>query len=555
MRSIKTMGYFPFLFFVLNVCASAAHADSENWQAHWAIPPGYFLEVDSTGYSVPVAIAMVPNPGSAPDSPIYYVAELGGRIAVVRNDRQVETFADGFYTLNRSAEMPDLGGVIGLTGLCLDKDTGYLFATYVHDVEGGRYNGITRFATNPDTFSLRPTETFDIHKPFMLGESEFTRLPFGHQIGQCQIIDNKLYVGIGDGELTHRSRSAQSSFGKIMWMQFDGSPVAESNILDHGALTQAPDANSLANYLFSSGLRNPFGQTQVGDNIVVADNGPGVDRVLTVRKNRDYLYDGSDASIATNAMVLYSPAKGTANIAFYPEGAASGITQLENNLLVVLSGVPETYIEEEPAEISAFEVEVDSALVISRPRTLVKYVGKEMQVLSSIAIGRDGIYFAPVYGENAVPGISNVYRLSWAPEKSYPTSIGQYQNARAIMRNYGCRGCHNVFGDGGNVAPTLNATHLRRRNSERLASEEYASKLRQMIARGRDSTDNRARQRVLNADGDKRLSVWTEEKILNPTFDNPESVMPLLGVSKREAEILAKFLLNDKKRSNGQNSK
>ena len=105
------------------------------------------------------------------------------------------------------------------------------------------------------------------------------------------------------------------------------------------------------------------------------------------------------------------------------------------------------------------------------------------------------------------------------------------------------------------MAPTLNATHLRRRNSERLASEEYASQLKQMIARDRDSTDNRARQRVLDAGGDKRLSVWTEEKILNPTFDNPESVMPLLGVSKREAEILAKFLLNDKKRSNGQNSK
>ncbi len=550
MRSIEKIASFPFLFVALNMCVTAAHADSNNWQSHWAIPPGYFLEIDSTGYSVPVGIAMVPNPGSAPDSPLYYVAELGGRIAVVRNDRQVETFADNFYTLNRSAEIPDLGGVIGLTGLCLDEDTGYLFATYVHDVEGGRYNGITRFATAPKTFSLRPAGQFDIHKPFMLGDSEFTRLPYGHQIGQCQIIGEKLYVGIGDGELTHRSRSDQSSFGKIVWMQLDGSPVRQSQLLDQGEFTQASDANLLASYICASGLRNPFGQTHVGDNIVVADNGPGVDRVLTVRKNKDYLYDGSDASIATNTMVLYSPAKGTANIAFYPEDAASNITDLENNLLVVLSGVPETYIEEEPAEISVFEVEVDSAQVMSRPRTLVKYVGNEMQVLSSVAIGNDGIYFAPVYGENAVPGISAVYRLTWAPEKSYPTSIGQYKNARAIMRNYGCRGCHNVFGDGGNVAPTLNATHLRLRNSERLASAEYETQLKQMIARDRDSSDNRARQRVLNASGNNRLSVWTQEKILNPTFDNPESVMPLLGVSKKEAKVIAKFLLTDKGKPN-----
>ena len=76
MRSVMKMRCFPFLFGVLNVCANSAHADSEKWQAHWAIPPGYFLEVDSTGYSVPVAIAMVPNPGSEPDSPLYYVCLL-----------------------------------------------------------------------------------------------------------------------------------------------------------------------------------------------------------------------------------------------------------------------------------------------------------------------------------------------------------------------------------------------------------------------------------------------------------------------------------------------
>jgi cytochrome c551/c552 len=213
-----------------------------------------------------------------------------------------------------------------------------------------------------------------------------------------------------------------------------------------------------------------------------------------------------------------------------------------------LSGVPETYLEEEPSEISAFEVEVDSALVVSRPRTLVKYVGKQMQVLSSLAIGNDGIYFAPVYGEDAVPGSSNVYRLSWAPEKSYPTALGQYKNARAIMRNYGCRGCHNVFGDGGNVGPTLNATRLRSRNSERLATPEYAAQLTKMIAQDSDEVANRARQRVLNAQGNKKLVAWTEEKMLDPTFDNPNSTMPLVGLSKKEAKLIARFLLNDKKK-------
>lgn len=158
-------------------------------------------------------------------------------------------------------------------------------------------------------------------------------------------------------------------------------------------------------------------QTLVGDNILVADNGPGIDRVPLAREGQDFLYDGSDQSIATNAMLVLAPAKGTAQIAYYPENAASGIDKLKNSALVVLSGVPEVNIEDEPTEIIAVGVEEDSGLVTSRTRSLVKFVGKRVQVLSSIALDADGIYFAPVYGEQSLPRDSNVYKLSWAPEK------------------------------------------------------------------------------------------------------------------------------------------
>ena len=517
---------------------NVAQGQADDWRSHWAIPPGYFLEVDTGGYQLPVSIAMVPSPGSAPAAPLYYVAELGGRILVVRNDRKKEVFAENFFSLNSSALMPDIAGVIGLTGLCLDADSGFLFATYVYDGDSGRYNGITRFSTTPGEFSLRPEETFNILKAFMLGDSAFTRFPFGHQIGQCQIVDNSLYVGIGDGELVHRSRSDQSSFGKILRMQFDGSPV--------GAATAGQEP-SLADYIFSSGLRNPFGQTLMGDNILVADNGPGIDRVLLAREGQDYLYDGSDQSIATNAMLVLAPAKGTAHIAYYPENAASGMDELKNNALVVLSGVPEIYIEDEPAEIIAVGVEEKSGLVTSRPRSLVKFVGKRLQVLSSIALGADGIYFAPVYGEQSLPQDSNVYKLSWAPDKPYPTRIMQYKNARAIILNNGCRGCHSIKGRGGNIGPSLTPQELKARNLARLNSPAFETQMAEMNFKDDRKDIVAARARVLSVKGEKRLRAWVEEKILEPSLDNEHSIMPLLNISRKEAQSVTRYLLSEKK--------
>src|SRR5262249_13400189 len=47
----------------------------------WAVAqPGYKVEVLATGFSLPVNIAFVPNPGSHADDPLFYVTELYGQI-------------------------------------------------------------------------------------------------------------------------------------------------------------------------------------------------------------------------------------------------------------------------------------------------------------------------------------------------------------------------------------------------------------------------------------------------------------------------------------------
>ena len=55
------------------------------------------------------------------------------------------------------------------------------------------------------------------------------------------------------------------------------------------------------------------------------------------------------------------------------------------------------------------------------------------------------------------------------------------------------------------------------------------------------------RKRVLDSKGGKKLRVWIEEKIKDPTFDNPLSVMPYLSVSDEQARGVTNFLLRERK--------
>src|SRR5205085_4776125 len=62
----------------------------------WAIlQPGYRVDVIATGFQLPVNIAFVPNPGTQPTSPIFYVTELYGAVKVVRRDGMIGTYASG----------------------------------------------------------------------------------------------------------------------------------------------------------------------------------------------------------------------------------------------------------------------------------------------------------------------------------------------------------------------------------------------------------------------------------------------------------------------------
>jgi hypothetical protein len=73
--------------------AVAADTSQEAWTEDWEVAPGFSISQDSEGFHLPSAIAFVPEPGSRPDDPLYFVTELRGKIKVVTNNRAVHTFA------------------------------------------------------------------------------------------------------------------------------------------------------------------------------------------------------------------------------------------------------------------------------------------------------------------------------------------------------------------------------------------------------------------------------------------------------------------------------
>src|SRR5690606_18362387 len=146
------------------------------------------------GFELPSAIAFVPQPGTGPDSPLYFVAELQGSIKVVTRDRSVYDFGE-VPTWGQQGHDLEGASQQGLAGLCLDADSGHVFATYTEPDEGGVLrNRIVRFDSEPTVFSLSASAATALAPVLASAQSAPA-----HQIGGCVVHDGELYVGVGDG--------------------------------------------------------------------------------------------------------------------------------------------------------------------------------------------------------------------------------------------------------------------------------------------------------------------------------------------------------------------
>jgi hypothetical protein len=539
-------GLFACLFIALAVPPRSSHAAQDNdWMGDWSLEEGFNIRVDTEGYHFPTAIAFVPEPGSGPRDPLYFVTELRGTVKVVTNDRSVYTFARDFFRFKPGEELPSRSGEGGLAGICLDPAHGYVFVTFVYEDENRVLrNNIVRFESEPGTFSIEPSSTLAFTDVFYNAVTGLS-----HQIGPCQVDGDTLYVGVGDGntvtkrdaEGRNTSRSIDSVLGKILRMTLDGKPL-ESN-----PFYVDDDAGKARNYVWAKGFRNPFGLKIVDGRVFAADNGPSVDRFTEVRAGDDYLWDGTNWSIGANSAQVLSPATGVTQMDFIPGDSEIFPAEYRDRFYLTLCGFPNMDVVRDAARgIISIRYGFEDGLIIKTPRYLLKYRGEGLQMVVGLAAGPDGLYFLPLYPDAS--GRSYVFKIRHDRDSRHPYGFEDTEDTFWYIDDRGCFTCHTLKGYGaGGDGPSLDREGLVARIEERITSPEYSELAGELdeIDREPFRSYREARREVLEQNGLDKVRTWIKYRLMEPRFDNPYARMPNMGITEPNALMVADYLLGE----------
>ena len=398
----------------------------------WVVKqPGYSVQKVAGGLQLPVDIAFVPNPGSAPGDPLLYVTELYGGIKVLSRDGHLSDYASGLLNFSPTGDFPG-SGEQGVTGIVVDPDTGDVFASMVYadgvnpdDPGTPHYNEVVRFQSSDGGLTASSqTRILDL-APDPTGAS--------HQISNLTIgPDGKLYVHVGDGETPAAAENLDSALGKILRVNLDGSVPTDNPLYDDS------DGVTVRDEIAAYGFRNPFGgvwRASNGAQYEVEDgpnNNARLARLdLPSATAYDFGWDGTAASMRTGALYNWSPPHALTNIAIVqPETfGGSGFPAAQMDHAFVAESGP-TYASG-PQGLGKRIVEFDpdpttDEYGTSLSRALIEYNGVGYATVVGLAAGPDGLYFTDLYKDVGAsspsdPG-ANLWRVAYT---GIPPASGQ----------------------------------------------------------------------------------------------------------------------------------
>ena len=360
------------------------------WQAS---RPGYRVDVVAAGLSLPVNIAFVPNAGSQPGDPKFYVTELYGAIKVVTNAGTVRNYASGVINYSPSGAFPG-SGEQGLTGIAVDPASGDVFVAHLWRTGNQNYPRITRYSSNNGGVTANASQVLLDMQGEPQGQS--------HQISCLEIVNGELFCHMGDGFNYQTAQNLGSYRGKILRLNLNGTPVATNPFYNGGTITSR-------DYVYCFGVRNPFGGAwRAADGFrYCVENGPGVDRLSKLVPGRNFGWNNTDASMSNFALHNWTPSSGPVNIAFVqPQTfAGSGFPQdVQGHAFVSESGA--TYApSEQPIGKRISEFAFDAAgNVTAGPLPFVEYTGDGFATMVGLAAGPDGLYFSEFYSDAGTVG-------------------------------------------------------------------------------------------------------------------------------------------------------
>jgi len=386
-----------------------------NSNSSWAVyESGFEIQLASHGLQLPVNIAFHPNPGTNAHDPFFYVAELYGNIKWAARDGHLHDYATNVLNFDPLGPFPG-SGEKGLAGLWVETN-GNLLATMLYapntNDPGVQYPKVTRFLSAPDGKSA--TGTVDL---LLIPE------PSGasHQISHVETgPDGLIYVNVGDGTTPSYAQNTNSYQGKILRMNPNGTPATNNPFFNAANGTNATD------YIYAYGLRNPFGGRwrHSSTNYYIVENGPDIDRMVRVARGSSYGWDGSNASISNNALLLWYPITAPVNMAFIQTNtfAYSGFpSQYWNYGFVTESGPtwgtgPFTNTAVKNGKrVRLFQFDSSGGVVTNRK--FAEYIGTGKGTCVALAAGPDGLYFSDFYKDqefvDPTARGANIWRLKY----------------------------------------------------------------------------------------------------------------------------------------------
>jgi uncharacterized repeat protein (TIGR01451 family) len=398
------------------------------------LQPGYVIEVAATGFQLPIHIAFVPNPGTDPGDPLYYVTELHGKIKVVTVDSTVHEYAADLLNFDPLGNFPGAGEQ-GVTGVAVHPTTGDVYATMLYsadpsDENAPHYPKIVHFESLDGGISASTQVTIMAMVNITMGQShQISNISFGP--------DEKLYVHVGDGNWTGlyaaQAQNINSFFGKILRLNGDGTAPTDNPYYTGSGLAN--------DYIYAYGFRNPFGGDwrDLDGQLYEIENGPSVDRIVRAisATNNGWGNCICDLDMYTNAIYNWSPSHAPVDIAFIQGGTfgGSGFPSWAMGHVYASESGPTwaTGPQTSGKRIVEFVLDDDGNL-LSGPITLVEYNGIGKASAAGMAAGPDGLYFSDLYKdlENGSPPPSpldpgaNILRIRYVGLTAASGLLGQY---------------------------------------------------------------------------------------------------------------------------------
>ena len=361
-----------------------------------------------------------------------------------------------------------------------------------------------------------------------------------HQIGPC-IVDNKsIYVAIGYGLDKSEAQNLNSTLGSVIRMdKLNFMPLKDNPFfVDDNKITSH-------DYIWAYGFRNIFGLVKVNDEIFYTQNGGNIDTFGKLEKGKNYLWNGTDISIAANASYVFSPSQGLVSITYIDDDNEFPL-EFKNKFYIISTGSPwEIGPGKKGKNIWVLDYDFKNDNLNSSPYELLKFDGDYLQLPVFNTFFEDSLFFFGIMPDKNFK--TNIFKINYLKNFNHSNLLTSSSTAIDLIKKHNCTNCHIIekFGkDGSEHGPLIDIFYFTKKLKD-LNSSEYKEKVDALNKNEKNSKIKKIRNEILESNDYDKISLWLKNYLTNPKLDNLNNQMPNLNITYEEAEILAKYLLGN----------